>query len=153
MEQYDVLPRSLIHAAAIVVIAAEMLIAIAHLSGWQLDLAVLTCLALLVLFVAIVLLVLKRGEVVECQCFGTGGADEIVSMRTVARLALLAVLELLLSYFVFVEGHRPTPSLLEPSELVTAVAFSGLILSITSWILAAPDIVAASKSCDTGSMR
>ena len=153
IEQYDILPRSLTPAAATVVLGAEMLIALSHLSGWQLQLGVSTCLALLATFVAVVSIVIKRGEVVECQCFGTAGGDETVSMRTLARLGLLMVFELLLLYFVFVKGHRPTPSLLNASELVPAVACSGLVLIIASWILTAPDIVVASKSCNTASAR
>lgn len=149
LTEYDILPEWLVHPAGILLIGAEVMIALSHLSGWFLPLIVPASIALLSAFVAAMIVTIRRGVTVSCLCFSAGDGQEIVSIRTVVRLTLLLGVEMLLWHSLRSEPYWPPPYALNPRELLLALLCAGLVLNVTSWILAAPEIVVAQRLCRT----
>jgi Methylamine utilisation protein MauE len=85
---YRLLPNAWVRVAAWSFIAVEAFVAVALLTGWQVSIGLPLAVASLLLFLAAVIIALRRGRPIRCGCFGD--ADELLSGRTVARLALLS---------------------------------------------------------------
>jgi len=146
VRQYRIVPNRFASIIGCSIIVAEVIIAVSHLSGWLLAFIVPGSLLLLSSFFVAVLLVVRRGDIVECQCFG-GSGQQVVSKRTASALALLILSELFL-YGLLAAGYRAaTLHTLGLGELLAASACTGVTLIFVSWILAAPDVVAARRLC------
>lgn len=146
MSEYRLLPASLVQPSAILIIAAELLIAVSHLTGVQLQYSVLSALALLSMLVVATIATMWRGLAVPCLCF-SGGEGQMVSKRTVARLALLLSAEFMLWLGLWSGVKWPAPYNLDAAEVLIAVLCAGLTLNMLSWILATPEIVASRRNC------
>src|SRR5437870_9841067 len=88
LREYQLVPPSLISQAGIALIVIEALFALAHLTGILLANMLPFVFALLGLFAVATIRLLRQGHSVHCLCFGTG--HELVSVRTLVRIGLLA---------------------------------------------------------------
>jgi hypothetical protein len=91
---YEILPASMVSLASFSVIGLECALAIAHLTGFSLEVATRIGLGLLAIFFVAVAINLRRGRSLPCYCFGEKG--DTISGATLARLALLGAGELYL---------------------------------------------------------
>ncbi len=140
---YEILPRSLAYLVALLVIPLEGWLAVAHLTGWLLTVAVPIGLGTLTIFAAAVGVNLRRGRALPCYCFGAFDG-ETISVRTLARLFLLSLCEVLL----FAEHRSSTTGRLLYSPQVFDFQKFGFLLLLAvfllvagSWILSFPDLV------------
>lgn len=148
---YELLPRGLALAAGYVLIPFEALLAVAHLTGWQLRPGALLGLLTLLGFAAGVAVNLKRGRGLPCFCFSARGG-ELLSARTLARLGLMIAGEtLVLTDAALWNG--PASAALFPgrlaagSDLVHALLLAVATLCAAFWLLSAPDLVYMVRGC------
>lgn len=111
---YRLLPYWLTKAAAIAVVAAELFLAAAFLSGWLIGPAALLALPTLGAFSLAVGINLHRGRRVACGCFGN--RSEQISGQVLTRLIALLSMAILLVSLEFLVGTPP----LTLSRLVTS---------------------------------
>jgi hypothetical protein len=95
ISEYGIVPRRVAYGVAFALIPLELVVAVAHLTGWLMSLAVPVTLGMLAVFLFAVLSNLLRGRAIPCHCFG-GHAREVISERTVVRLLFLIAGELML---------------------------------------------------------
>jgi Methylamine utilisation protein MauE len=93
IEDYEILPARVAFVTALGVILLETWVAIAHITGSLLRLAVPFALGLLASFAIAVVVNLRRGRALPCYCFSAGGGESI-SRRTLFRLLLLGSAEI-----------------------------------------------------------
>lgn len=108
-------------------IVAELLIAIAHLGGFALQVVAPASVVLLAVLLAVVGRAVRRGQRVPCMCFGSD-KEEIASIATVIRLGGLMLAEATIAFWA-ASGSRPTP--------LYALGFSGALLAMlaaSSWL-------------------
>ncbi len=131
---YRILPGSWANPASLLVIALESLLAVAHLTGYLLGIAVPVGLGLLGSFGVAVGVNLKRGRALPCYCFGRSG--DTISSATLARLVLMASGEAFL-----LGAHRPiyTPQLALP-DLAFALFWAAVTLLTGLWLFALRDL-------------
>lgn len=84
---YELVPRRAAGLVAGAVIGVETFLVVAFLTGWAMWLALPLAALTLLAFVVAVGLNLRRGRQVACGCFGNRA--ELISGRSLARLALL----------------------------------------------------------------
>lgn len=144
--EYDFLPQRLIAPSGIAIIAAEAVVAFAHLSGWMLTTILPLALGLLTVFLLVAAFTLQRKVSVPCLCFGAGDG-ELLSMHSVARIALLLAAEALLASQAFVGVRWPMPYQTQAGDLIIAVACAGLAAMTSSWALTLPELVALARRC------
>jgi|RhiMetdeSRZDD1v2_1073273.scaffolds.fasta_scaffold52443_3 uncharacterized membrane protein YphA (DoxX/SURF4 family) len=131
---YGLVPEQLLPAAGASLIISEVAIGISHLVGWHLIVTVPFAIALLSIFVLLVSFALKHRPDVPCMCFGGSTADS-VSVRTLARLALVLVAELSLwSHVLSAHAVSVLNQTVRDTFLMLLTAVAGLL--IVSWILA-----------------
>lgn len=141
IEDYEILPAGTAAGATIFIIIAELFLAIAHLMGWWLRVAVPVGLVVLASFAVAVAVNLVRGRKLPCYCFSTTGGEEI-SPRTLARLLLLLSTEIFLlvkpNLFAASEwiNARPQP-IVEPGLTFFWVGFLWVVFS---WLFSLPEI-------------
>lgn len=97
VKEYRILPAALAAAFATALIPFESWLAIAHLFGWQLKVAVPAAAAMFTIFGVAVGINLARGNLIPCHCFG-GPEQTAISPRTMARLLLLIMGEMTLFF-------------------------------------------------------
>src|ERR671925_2113741 len=93
--EYRVLPSSISSFVGALLIPVEAALAVCHVSGRGLSIAVPAAIAVLFAFVIAAGAQLSRGRQSPCYCFDVTG-EELVSGRTLARLSLLLAAEALL---------------------------------------------------------
>jgi hypothetical protein len=144
--EYGILPRSVAYFVGLVLLPLEALLAVSHLTGWQLDVVLPLGLLMLLSFGLAVGINLRRGRVLPCYCFGSGAREgEMISARTLARLVLLFSAEALL----LIEGNRLT--IRQPAayswqaggllKLSLALFWASFVLLTSSWLLSSFDIL------------
>ena len=141
--EYEVLPRPLALAFGALVIPAEAFLAVAHLTGWGLSVAVPVGCALLLAFALAVGVNLTRRRDLLCHCFGSQGGERI-SLRSAAQLLLLFGGEVFLLTTVVRPGG-PT-GLVYPErvasleQLALAAAWAVFCLLAGLWLLRADQV-------------
>ncbi|MCI0627781.1 MAG: hypothetical protein L0387_40050 [Acidobacteria bacterium] len=140
---YNVLPASMSYLVALIVIALESYLAIAHLTGRLLTVAAILGFGMLSSFAVAVAVNLARGRALPCFCFGSRG-EKTISGRTLARLLLLMSVEL----FIVV---NPSPAtgirMIYPVRITDlpdlGLAFLGatFLLLVGCWLLNLPDLI------------
>jgi hypothetical protein len=90
---YQVVPRQVARGAGLILGPLEAVLALSHLTGVLLLPASIVTLVLFAVFLTVLSVVLRRGDLVPCHCFGVN--DGPVSKQTVVRTSLLFVAELL----------------------------------------------------------
>jgi hypothetical protein len=134
--EYDVLPSGVAFAVGLVLIPLELLLALAHLTGWMIVLAVPVGCFTLVAFTIAVSVNLASGRSLPCYCFGTESSD-FLSPKSLVRLLFIISGELAISFgpgFWRLPASRPVtiPSL-NDGVILLSLATS---LSLTSiWVL------------------
>jgi Methylamine utilisation protein MauE len=138
---HQVLPKSVAYGVGLLLIPLEIFLAVSHLSGWLLSVAVPIGLVTIGSFATAVAINLKRGRILPCYCFGS---LETISGRTLARSLLLFVGEFLLLV---------DPSLFNTSQVIypkRIAGFSALCLALFwatfvlvagSWLLRMTSVV------------
>lgn len=142
---YQILPKGFASPFAIVLICTEAFLALAFLSGWLIDIALVLASVTLTVFVLAVGTNLSRGYKVSCGCFGS--EDELISSRTLMRLLLLltAIVVLGASRVIHNTDLSSTLSTISADGGVTylldVVFLSTFLILFCSWILILPDMV------------
>ena len=141
--EYQILPDRISYLAGLLLIPTEILLAATHLSGWLLAFGVLLGIVVVACFTAGVALNLRRGRLLPCHCFGDSKGD-VISGRTLARLILLMVGELLLlAKVAFSRANNPVnlDQFRDVSELGSAFLSAVFLLVFGNWLLNAADVV------------
>ena len=135
---YELLPRGAAGVVAPLVIAVELLLAVAFLTGWALAPALVAAVLLVGVFLWATRLNLRRGREIECGCFGATG--ERISPRSLTRQGLLLGGMLVLAALVATPGvDAVTPGWLGArgsgaGTYVVSVAGIGVaLLALAAW--------------------
>lgn len=140
--EYEVLPRPLALAFGALVIPVEAFLAVAHLTGWGLGVAVPLGIVLLLAFAVAVGVNLGRRRDLLCHCFGSQGGERI-SWRSAAQILLLLAGEAVLLATTARPGapaglvHQRVSSL-EQLALATVWALFSLLAGL--WLLRADQV-------------
>jgi hypothetical protein len=127
----------------LLLIPTEILLAATHLTGRLLAFGVLLGIVVLACFTAGVALNLRRGRLLPCHCFGYSKGD-VISGRTLARLILLMVGELLLLADFSFSGANNLANpdqFRDVSEFASAFLSAIFLLVLGNWLLNASDVV------------
>jgi Methylamine utilisation protein MauE len=141
--EYRILPDRVSYLAGLLLIPTEILLAATHLTGWLLSFGVLSGIVVLTCFMAGVAINLRRGRLLPCHCFGASKGD-VISGRTLARLALLMAGELLLLASAdFSSANSPVnlDRFRDVSEFGPAFLSAVFVLVFGNWLLNAADVV------------
>jgi len=144
--EYEILPPTFAMAFGLLLVPFESWLAVAHLTGWKLDLALPAGIALFLVIGAAVSINLRRGRSVPCYCFGSAGTTRITG-QTLARLALLLAGEGAL-WLVFLRygGEILRPSLLSMEDVAFAAFWAVVVLIGGMWVLSLADFHKLLKS-------
>jgi uncharacterized membrane protein YphA (DoxX/SURF4 family) len=145
IHQYGV-PDYAAYPVAALVIAAEATAAAAYVSGWNVRLVSPLSAGLLIVFLVVVVVALRRNLHVKCLCFGASGQEQI-SQQTVWRIVSMLAAAL----FVAVQSWRDA-GLLRPHELagdraVLAFGSALVLLAIVMWSYGAPALRSMFADC------
>jgi hypothetical protein len=141
--QYDVVAPSQAATVAVLIVAAEILIAVSHVSGQYVDSVALVALGLLAVFLLAVTRAICRGQRARCLCFGAQG--EFVSVRSVVRIVLLLIAEFVI-WISATSGPRPSSE--DGADLKEAMVLATTSISCLialHWILSAPQFYSLYK--------
>jgi len=139
VEDFRILPRRLAHLFGGIVIASELLCGTAQLTGLLVFIAIPSILCLLLSFFVAVLINIRRGNIIECYCFGRGG--DSISVRTLIRLILTMSGEAILLFNA--RGLRTTwesPPFATIADLIVGIAGALLLLICTFWTFHVQDV-------------
>jgi TRAP-type C4-dicarboxylate transport system permease small subunit len=143
VEEYRILPSSMARSASVLIIAIEGWLALAHVSGWWLGLAVPVGMGTFCAFAVAVAVNLHRGRRLPCYCFDTKG-DEVISGLTLLRIFLLFSVELfIVSNRIRLKDswtwldHAGNPGF---AEFGWAFFWATFLLVAFSWLLSWPDL-------------
>jgi hypothetical protein len=137
---YEILPDRVAFVFGFCVIVIEIFLAVAHLSGLMLGLAVRLGIAVLSIFVVAITINLFRRRQLTCNCFGAS-ADENISVLSLLRLALLIAGEwfLVLNVGPIFSVRSSVTGLLTggPRGLFLTLTWVAFLLVVSMWILSA----------------
>jgi hypothetical protein len=148
---YGILPRRLVPAATLGLIAVESFLAVAFLSGWMTAIALPLAIVMVVVFAAGVTVNLRRGRRIACGCFGSDG--EPISARSLARLSVMlaavAVLAAMPASTVTVAtlADRGASG---AAYLVQVGGTTCFLLLAATWALNLPEVVSTLKRSGIG---
>lgn len=148
LREYRVVPASLVLPVGVLIVTAELALAVAHLLGWQLYIATRVSLLMLLAFVSVVSVLLHRKRDAPCLCFGAKSGER-VSRRTLGRLCLLMAGEGWLC--ISLDAASVAPASLDVREIVLCVAFASLALITIAWLFRLPELVPMAKRAFTRS--
>ena len=134
---YRIVPDSVDYPLGCALIAAEVLLAITHLTGCLLAIAIPLGFGMLTSFAVAVSVNLGRGRSLPCHCFG-GNSQEQISLHTLTRVLLLtgAELFLLAKPNLFSRSQIIYPGRIASLSQVGLAFFWALfLLAVFSWIL------------------
>jgi hypothetical protein len=138
--EYEVLPPGMAIAFGVLLVPLESWLAVAHLTGWRLELAMPAGIVLFLVIGAAVGINLSRGRSVPCYCFGSAGTTRI-SRQTLARLALLLSGEGMLWLVALRYGVEILqPPLQRRGDIAFAAFWAVLVLVSGMWILSLSDL-------------
>lgn len=103
INSYNLLPEWAVIFVARTLPAFELLLGVLLLLGYQLRYVAAASSALLLFFLAVMVRSYFKGQGIDCGCFGVG---EALSVKTLARDALLAAVSLALTVTGFVQARR-----------------------------------------------
>ncbi len=131
---HALLPKPFVGVASAIVIGAETALAVALVTGWLATVAVPVAGALVGLFLTAVTVNLRRGNRVECGCFG---GDDAISGATVARLVgLLALVAVVLALPAAVRPDQVVAAGSDAfSYLVEVGAVAAAVFAIAAWLV------------------
>ncbi len=151
LADYQILPGSIAYAVGILVIVFESGVAIAHLTGRLLVVAVPLGCGMFASFTVAVSVNLARGRALPCYCF-SGRGGETISGRTLTWLLLVMACEVVLLADPTLFKGSPVVSPLRWSSLSQAgLAFlwATLLLLVGSWFLNLPEVISVLRSGKT----
>ena len=131
---------------AIGLLVVEIAIAVAHLLDRQMALFGPVTIAFLLAMIVVLIVVIRRGDPLECGCFG-GLSDEQVSKRTVARASLLLAAECLV-YAHAVSAERSVPfNHLYGAAVFESLLLACLVLLLMAWLGRMPELTGFVVRC------
>ncbi len=133
--EYEILPAPLAYVFGAVLIPVEAFLAVAHLTGWGLRMAVPLGIAVLLTFAAAVGINLGRNRDLLCHCFDSLGGERI-SARSLAQLGLLVAAEVLLLSGPALRPANPG----KPGDLALAGVWAVFSLLAGLWLLRADEV-------------
>jgi hypothetical protein len=147
LRDYRLLPAVTIRYVGIFVIGTEGLIAVACLTGWELQYFVPVAFCLSAVFLMVTSITLARGLHVKCLCFGSSDTEPM-SVRTLVRISLMAGVLLMLLWQSPEQEiwHDATNS---AGQFLLSLACAVAIQILTSWALTLPELVQLIKGCRT----
>ena len=147
VRSYEVVPSMVAPVVVVVVIGAEVVIGAAQVVGVRPTLAAAAACVLLAVFTVAVAINLWRGNYINCHC-GGGGDGETVSARSLGRLGLLMLAELVL----LSEGGVSLPVYLDALGTTTGmgvvlfIVAVGLTLMTYSWAFALGELLTLARN-------
>ena len=141
---YDIVSASIAQYVAVLIIATEVFLTFALLTGWALASALMVSVASILVFGAGVAINLRRHRSIPCGCFG--GSDEPISPRSLIRLVLMLIACLALMASVAAGFQAITVDVLARegfeglAYLIQIGALSTFLVIVTIWILHAPEL-------------
>jgi hypothetical protein len=136
--RYGILPSRILGLVAAVIIAAELLVALAFATGLGLTWAGLGATVLLLSFAFGIAVNLRRGTRLPCMCFGSRSED-LVSGWSLIRIGLLSagvVLVLVAEAMPRFAPYRAQGAMTE--QIFLALTLAGGAIALSRWLLAAP---------------
>lgn len=145
LNQYDILPSRLVRPIGELIIVGELAIAASHLSGRLLTAVVPIAVGLLLAFLFVVARAVRKGHHVPCLCFGVG-STELVSTRSLVRLALLVLAETGV-WLSLSSGQRPRSwHELDAGDTIFVISAASLSLVALRWSFAIQDLFRLHKT-------
>lgn len=137
---YDLLPRAVVRPVAYALIAVEAFLAVALITGWAVGIAMPVAIASVLVFMVGVGVNLRRGRRVRCGCFG--GAGEVLSARTMARLVLLlaGTTALLVAHIVDGGSAWTLSRLADGADGLQLAGVAAFWLMFGLWLLQLPEL-------------
>ncbi len=152
LRRYKFVPDSLVPTAALLILALESMIAIAHLAILSLSVIAPFTALLLIAFLAFSVRSVVRGETRKCLCFGAN-QDHQVDALTIARISLLLLIEGALIVFVFVHTDTsPWPDQ-DIADIATSLVAAISLVLLAGWCLIVPEIVSWWRLRPAGKLR
>jgi hypothetical protein len=133
--EYEILPVPLAYVFGAVLVPVEAFLAVAHLTGRGLGVAVPLGIAVLLVFATAVGVNLGRNRDLLCHCFNSLGGERI-SARSLAQLALLLAAEVLLLSGPALRPVNPG----KPGDLALAGIWAIFCLLAGLWLLRADEV-------------
>jgi hypothetical protein len=138
VRNYHLVPDWATRPAALGALTAISLLGASLTAGVAIDVAIPAAIAVLLLFAAAVGINLRRGEIIDCGCFGMG--RDPISVLTIARLGMLIAAAVGIVTIKSVAAASP-PSTVDlalghPDQLVLAAMEAALLILLGSWLLA-----------------
>jgi len=142
VKEYKILHSSFARTFAIFVILGELLLASGHLAGQMLFASYIAGIVLLSIFFLAISINLARKRRLPCFCFG-GPGDEMISARSLTRLAIAMVGEVTLLFQY--DTHKPV-SFASWRDAMLIFTWSMFILVCCIWLLSLPDLITMSRN-------
>jgi len=140
VREYQILPKQLTATVAVAVICAEAVLAILHLSGRLLAIALPLGALTLGAFVTAISINLARHANIQCHCFGAG-RSEIISYRTLARASLALLAEIVLIQRLRMDWRTSMrPEVHTGQETIEAIAWVAVLLQASMWAINCADL-------------
>jgi len=139
VENFELLPAQMAPGVAVLVMATESWLAIAHLMGWWLEFTALIAFSLLMVFGVAVTVNLVRGRELPCYCFDTTG-HEMISSATLVRLFLLLSAEAFLLVRLHFFANEVQERLQGMTDFGLALCWVVFLLTASSWFLIVPEL-------------
>jgi len=140
IQAYKIVPGRLASFSAGLLIAGEVLIALAHLTGIGLRLAVIGTMALLSIFGVFAVTLIKRGDKRPCLCFGAD-RDEPFDRTSLVRISVLWVTEGLLYCALTISDGMTSVNSGRFINNIASLLLAALAVALASWFLAFSKIV------------
>jgi len=137
---YRLLPPTGAPLVAIVLLVAEFALAIAFVFSLYVPIAVYAAGVLLVLFATAVAINLRRNSKIACGCFG---GNEVISNRSLVRLAVLGSAVVLVAVLGPIHVHLPiviTHGGAGIRFFLTTVSTAGSLILSGAWLLTLPEV-------------
>jgi hypothetical protein len=138
---YGILGRGLSRIYAKCIVGLELMLTVSHSTGWLLPVLALIGTLMLTTFLIGVVIVYRRGTSTPCHCFGN---SEMVSSRSILRLALVLLAEVGLSAALWLSPTCPAliGRALSPAQFLFALPYASAALMAGAWAFSGPELVA-----------
>jgi hypothetical protein len=138
LERYQLMPTVLLRPVSAAITIAEISVGVLLWASYQVGVGL--AFGLVLLFVGVTIVTLRRGLAVPCLCFDPS-STEVMSARNLFRLGAIALA--LLVVVVSERDVNPPAIDLQGGELLIAMA----VLALAFWIFELPDVLALWKPC------
>lgn len=137
VREYQILSDGLSVIVAPLLVAAELFIAISHLTGWWLMKTIPLSAFLMMLFGYAISINLARHRALPCYCFGSDN-DKVLSVGSLVPLTVIILSEAIL-YLVLLRQPKYAFLILSASldDAIVSLGYGALLLQVAMWLLSA----------------